>query len=178
MPFCFKRELTKACPTPFLPSLNPFAKFPKCVTSIKVLNGSNIEVINGNGALSTYVCIKCESKRVCGRVVRNNSNPEWNTSAIFYRYQLKQPILIEVSVFNHFDCILSPIAFSSRFLSVQVWQKNTLSDVYIGEIALDAEPDNKHLIITSALTNNKNKSILANGKIQVELQSMTNVRAL
>ena len=150
------RELTKACPSPFMPSINPFAKFPKCVTSIKVLNGSNIEMLNNNSgsALSTYVCIKCETKKVYGRVFKNSSNPEWNTSAIFYRYQIKQPILIEI------------------------WQKNTLSDVYIGEVALDAEPNNKHLIITSVLTNNKNKSVLANGKIQVELQSMTNVRAL
>lgn len=90
------KELTKACPTPFLPSLNPFAKYPKCVTSIKVLNATGLEDLNNRNGVNSYVCIKCENKKVYGRLLKNNPNPEWDTSAIFYRYHLNQPIIVEV----------------------------------------------------------------------------------
>jgi hypothetical protein len=46
--------------------------------------------------LNTYVIIKCEDKKVNGRVKKNTLNPEWGTSAIFYRNNPKTPIKIEV----------------------------------------------------------------------------------
>ena len=70
----------KECPVPLLAKINPFAKYAKCVTSLIVRSGTNLVNTESSGSLSTYVVIKCEGKKVDGRTVKDNLNPEWNTS--------------------------------------------------------------------------------------------------
>jgi Ca2+-dependent lipid-binding protein len=89
----------KECPVPFLERINPFAKYPKIVTSLNVKSGINlVNPFSDSGAISSYIVIKCEGNRVVGKAVNNNLNPDWNTTAIFYRYHVNKPIKIEVSI--------------------------------------------------------------------------------
>ena len=44
-----------------------------------------------------YVIIKCEGEKVTTSTCKDTTNPEWNTSAIFYRTQPhKKPVKIQV----------------------------------------------------------------------------------
>jgi calpain-5 len=93
------RELVKDCPTPFMPKLNPFAKYPESVASVIVKSASNLKAPTDLDAdLDTYVFILNENKNVKGHTVKKSSHPEWNTSAIFYRYKPKEPIIIQVKI--------------------------------------------------------------------------------
>jgi hypothetical protein len=40
--------------------------------------------------------VKCEGDVVRGFVAKKDSNPKWNTSAVFYRYKQTKPVKIEV----------------------------------------------------------------------------------
>ena len=43
-----------------------------------------------------YVFVKCEGKSVKSEAVKNNQNPEWKFSVIFYRYKPKKGIKIQI----------------------------------------------------------------------------------
>ncbi len=75
--------------------LNPFAKYASCVTSLNVKSASKLQGVDG--PFDSYVRIVCEGKSVSGRTIKSSLNPEWETSAVFYRYKQSAPIVIEVS---------------------------------------------------------------------------------
>lgn len=93
------RELKKECPVPMFRQINPFAKYASWVTSIVVKSASGLENPDPTRKLDTYVCIKCEGEKVEGQTCKDTCEPQWNTSAIFYRYEKNKSIKIEVS--NH-----------------------------------------------------------------------------
>jgi calpain-5 len=157
----YLKELTKDCPTPFMPKFNPFAKFAACVTSILVKSCANLVNADKNGEpFDTYVVIKCEKSKIKGRIFKSSLNPKWETSAIFYRYQKGEPIKIEV------------------------WIRRTLKDEQYGELCLDAEPNNKYLSIECNLNEPSNGAAngatpgAKSGRMTIEIQSMNNIRAI
>ena len=78
--------------------------------------------------------------------------------------------------------ISTPIAYLNATLLKQIWTKHALKDDLYGELFIDAEPDNKHVIIESSLDAQKQKnqanSLRASGRIVVEIQSMADILAI
>jgi len=59
---------------------------------------SAASVFAGCTDVNSYCIIKCEGKSVKLSVVRNSSQPEWNTAAVFYRKSpADKPVTFEVS---------------------------------------------------------------------------------
>ena len=103
---CFYfRELKKECPVPLFASINPFAKYASCVTSMIVRSGSGLVNPEPSKRFDTYVCIKCEDQKLVGRVFKESTSPQWNTSSIFYRFKRNKPIKIEVLILFEFILI-------------------------------------------------------------------------
>ena len=98
----------------------------------------------------TYVRIKCEKEIVQSKLVKGSMRPEWNVGAIFFRYDQKKPIKIEV------------------------WIKRPFSDELYGFVLLDAEPNNKHFLLECNLTGFE----ITKGRLEMEVQSMTNINDL
>lgn len=95
------RELKKECPVPLFASINPFAKYASCVTSLIIRSAKGLLNPDSSRKLDTYVCIKCEGQKLVGRVFKDSCDPQWNTSSIFYRFQKNKPIKIEVYSHSH-----------------------------------------------------------------------------
>ena len=59
----------------------------------------------------------------------------------------------------------------------KIWINGTITDDLIGEVILDAKPDNKAKILECSIQsiNDPKTSI---GRIEVEIQSMTNIKGL
>ncbi|KAL5970867.1 Calpain-5 [Taenia solium] len=79
-----------------------FTGTPVIITRINLLHGANLASLKSRGfgltsSSSPYCRVSCERSCCTGRVVRENNNPVWNESFIFYRAKPnKQPIKIEV----------------------------------------------------------------------------------
>ncbi len=169
------RELTKDAPVPCCFRLNPFSKYASCVTSLNVKSASKLQ----GGPFDSYVRILCEGKSVTGRPFKSSSNPEWETGAVFYRYKQSIPIIIEVS----------RLCFKARkkrkflklnfffFFYLKIWIKKAFRDELYGSISLDAEPNNRHLMLQSNLNKSANDT-RKNGVISIEVQSMTSLTAI
>lgn len=147
------KELKKECPTPFCGKFNPFAKYANCVTSLNVKSAAKLQNTDGNGAFDSYIRILCEGKKVTGPVIKSSLNPEWETSAIFYRSKQTSPIIVEI------------------------WIKKAFRDEMYGSISLDAEPNNKHVILQSSLNKISGDS-RRSGMVSIELQSMNNLTSI
>lgn len=148
------KEIIKDHPTPLLARCNPFSKYASCVTSLTVKGAYNLKnPNNSSGEIDTFISIRCEGKYVKGTVVKKDLNPKWNTSAIFYRYN------------------------QTKSIKVEIWINGTISDELYGEIILDAKPDNKAKILECSIRSVKN-SKAATGIIEIEIQSMSNIKAL
>jgi len=57
-----------------------------------------------------------------------------------------------------------------------MWAKNKLNDELYGEAILDAEANNKHLLIESEIK--RDNSSIKLGRMTIEVKSMTDVKAL
>lgn len=93
----FDRELTKDCLKPLCFRFNPFAKYANCVTSLNIKSAAKLQNVDGKGSFDSYVRIICEGNKVTGRVYKSSLNPEWETTALFYRYKQTMPIIVEVN---------------------------------------------------------------------------------
>lgn len=56
----------------------------------------------------------------------------------------------------------------------KVWIRNAFKDELYGMVSLDAEPNNKHIMLECNLTG----SSVTRGKLQIEVQSMSSITAL
>ncbi|XP_071534808.1 calpain-5-like isoform X5 [Panulirus ornatus] len=82
-------------------------KKPAIVTTVTVKCAYNLEKQSAfGGEADAYCIIKCEGESVRTPIDKKTSNPEWNTTAIFYRTKPEQPLVIEI-------CLL-PQNFHSR----------------------------------------------------------------
>lgn len=90
-----------------------------------------------------------------GNTIKNSVKPTYNTSAIFYRYD------------------------QSRTIKVQIWIKNPFKDEMYSEVLIDAESDNRHVLLETSFTSYLDTSSLkADGRIKIEVQSMSNLTAI
>ena len=60
---------------------------------------------------------------------------------------------------------------------LKIWIKKAFRNELYAGILLDAEPDNKHVILQSSLTTLKTKE-RKSGLVTIELQSMSNITAI
>jgi len=52
--------------------------------------------------VDAYCIVSCERTSVRTSVIKNTSNPEWNTAAVFYRkVPRSKPVKIEVTLSGH-----------------------------------------------------------------------------
>lgn len=97
---CGAKELTLDKPgEPTCCSCLPSCRYPVCVTQIKVIKAAGL-VRKNKGDLYPYCIISCEGKKVRTPYLNKTAEPEWNSSAVFYR---RQPVkkTIVVDVFNN-----------------------------------------------------------------------------
>jgi len=69
---------------------------PVFVTRLTVISGHDLVKQDIIGEADPYVFVKCEGKSVKSEAVKNNQNPEWKFSVIFYRYKPKKGIKIQI----------------------------------------------------------------------------------
>lgn len=69
--------------------------------------------------MDPYVKIICEGEKVQSTVVSNDKNPKFGTKATFYRKKVDQPIIVEVSYFNHFSQFLKYKAVFANFPRIE-----------------------------------------------------------
>lgn len=71
--------------------------YPSIVTRITVRAATGLEKQDHFGGADPYCIIKCEGEKVRSFTVKNNLNPAWNSSAVFYRRSANNPIKVQVS---------------------------------------------------------------------------------
>ena len=65
------------------------------------------------------------------------------------------------------------------FLFCQIWVKNPFKDELYSEVFLDAEPNNKHIMLETSFNSYIDDSeSKVNGRIKIEVQSMSNLTAI
>lgn len=110
---------------------------------------------NGEASADPYVLVKCEGKEVKTPVVYDSPDPEWNTSAMFFR---KNPnSTIELEVYN--------------------WNR-LVKDDFMGAASFDAPKaqNNRVFVKNLPLKSKDNKDMP--GEITIEVASYDDVRAI
>ncbi|XP_077164241.1 calpain-6 [Paroedura picta] len=108
------RELKLNKPKP--ECLDMLRGFPKMVSQIKVHSAEDLKSQDQHGGANPYLIISCENAKVRSPVQQGIINAVFNTQAIFYRRNIKNPIV------------------------VQVWHRNLLCDHFLGQVQLTASP--------------------------------------
>lgn len=124
-------------------------KKPAIVTTVTVKCAYNLEKQSAfGGEVDAYCIIKCEGESVRTPIDKKTSNPEWNTTAIFYRTKPEQPLVIEI------------------------WNSNMLMDGFIGRAEVTA-PINPSItqIELSLFGRRKEKTVEKPGKLIVQVYS-------
>ncbi|XP_043548374.1 calpain-5a isoform X2 [Chiloscyllium plagiosum] len=89
---------------------------PKMVTQVHVVGASGLAQQDGETGADPYVIIRCGREKVRSPIHKNTVNPEFDVKGIFYRKDPKDPIRIEI------------------------WNNNVLSDQFLGQVTLTADP--------------------------------------
>ncbi|KAK8398222.1 hypothetical protein O3P69_003854 [Scylla paramamosain] len=119
------------------------------VTTITVKCANNLEKQTAfGGEADAYCIIKCEGETVRTPVEKGTSNPNWNTTAIFYRSKPEQPIVIEI------------------------WNSNMLVDGFIGRAEVTAPINPTHTQVQLSLYGRrKEKTVEKQGQLLVQVYS-------
>ncbi|NXT21100.1 CAN5 protein, partial [Syrrhaptes paradoxus] len=129
--------------------------YPQVVSQIHVLAAAGLKNQDSQGGADPYVIIKCEGQKVRSPVLKNTLSPEFDVKGLFYRKKPGQPII------------------------VQIWNHNLISDEFLGQVALTADPSDRQLVHTLHLQDKGNRrSNDLPGTIAVRLLSsnvLTNV---
>ncbi|XP_064615134.1 LOW QUALITY PROTEIN: calpain-5-like [Liolophura sinensis] len=141
---------------PKAPWYNCCAKQAQMVTRIKVIRAQGLERQDKQGGADPYCVISCEGEKVYTNVVKDNVNPEWNSSAIFYRT----------------DPVQKPI-------KIQVWNHNIIKDEYMGKHVLMGSDECSAKMVEVDLFGRKNESnVKKPGKLILEITSSRNLTLL
>ncbi|XP_060105774.1 calpain-6 [Heteronotia binoei] len=108
------RELKQNKPKP--ECLDMLRGFPKRVSQIKIHAAEGLESQDRHGGANPYLIVRCENAKVRSPVQQGTVNAVFNTQAIFYRRNVRHPIV------------------------VQVWHSNLLWDRFLGQVQLTASP--------------------------------------
>lgn len=107
------KEMKKDTPSQ---SLFPCITYPTNVTYFVVRGAVGLDKPTGDGqdAADPYCIVKCEGKSVKTPTIKDTQNPTWDTSCIFYRRNLAEPITVEI------------------------WNRNMMMDSFLGKAQFDA----------------------------------------
>nr|XP_032622890.1 calpain-6 [Chelonoidis abingdonii] len=86
------------------------------VTEIKIHSAEGLQRQDRSGGADPYLIIKCENQKVRSAVQQDTVSAIFDTQALFYRKNIKRPII------------------------VQVWNSNVLCDQFLGQVLLAAHP--------------------------------------
>ncbi|XP_034034423.1 calpain-5-like [Thalassophryne amazonica] len=109
------RELTEDKPR--TKCWSSFLGYPQAVTHVYVHSAEGLQNQDNTGGADPYVIISCEGKSVRSTIKLDTLQPEFATSAIFYRKKRRKPI------------------------TVQVWNSNTVKDEFMGQVVLSGLVD-------------------------------------
>uniref|UniRef100_A0A3P9HBS9 Calpain 5a n=1 Tax=Oryzias latipes TaxID=8090 RepID=A0A3P9HBS9_ORYLA len=90
--------------------------YPSLVTQVHVQQANGLAGQDSDRG-NPYVIIRCEGQEVRSDVHKNTCSPVFDTKALFYRKKSKQPISVEVCIYNH----------------------NVFKDSFLGKVTLPAE---------------------------------------
>ncbi|XP_027733282.1 calpain-6 isoform X2 [Vombatus ursinus] len=119
------RELTLDKPEPWCGSF--LCGYPQRVTQLSVHSVEGLDRQNGSRSANPYLIIKCGRESVRSPVQKETFDAVFDTQAIFYRKNLKDPIV------------------------VQVWNKKLLCDQFLGQVTLVGEPGDSRELRTLQL---------------------------
>lgn len=89
-----------------------FLGYPQAVTHVYVHGAGELQNQDSTGGADPYVIIHCEGRSVRSTIKKDTLNPEFITSAIFFRKKLRKPITVEV------------------------WNSNPVKDEFMGQVVL------------------------------------------
>ncbi|XP_042219812.1 calpain-5-like isoform X2 [Homarus americanus] len=124
-------------------------KKPSIVTTITVKCATNLEKQSTfGGEADAYCIIKCEGESVRTPIDKKTANPNWDTTAIFYRNKPEQPIVVEI------------------------WNSNMLMDGFIGraEVTAPINPNTTQIDLP-LFGRRKEKTVEKPGNIIVQVYS-------
>ncbi|KAF7666318.1 hypothetical protein LDENG_00110040 [Lucifuga dentata] len=104
------RELTEDKPR--VRCWSSFLGYPQAVSHIYVHSAEGLQNQDSTGGADPYVIISCEGRSVTSTIWKDTLQPEFETSAIFYRKKFRKPI------------------------SVEVWNSNAVKDQFMGQVVL------------------------------------------
>ncbi|XP_072483037.1 calpain-6 [Notamacropus eugenii] len=119
------RELTLDKPEPKCRSF--LCGYPQRVTQLTVHSVEGLDRQNSSGRANPYLIIKCGKEIVRSPVQKETFDAVFDIQAIFYRKNLKEPIV------------------------VQVWNKKLLCDRFLGQVTLVGEPGDSRELRTLQL---------------------------
>ncbi|XP_010789065.1 calpain-5 [Notothenia coriiceps] len=89
-----------------------FLGYPQAVTHVYVHGAGGLQNQDCTGGADPYVIIHCEGRSVRSTIKKDTLNPEFTTSAIFFRKNPRKP------------------------LTVEVWNSNAVKDEFMGQVVL------------------------------------------
>ncbi|XP_053478742.1 calpain-5a [Ictalurus furcatus] len=89
--------------------------YPQLVTQVHVMKAVGLEGQDSDGSSDPYVIISCEGEKVRSPVHKDTLSPEFDVKALFYRKKPKERI------------------------HIQIYNKNVLSDSFLGQVTLMAD---------------------------------------
>ncbi|CAG00593.1 unnamed protein product, partial [Tetraodon nigroviridis] len=93
-----------------------FLGYPQVVTHVYVHGAEGLQNQDSTGGADPYVIIYCEGQSVRSTVRKDTLQPEFKTSAVFYR---KKP---------------------RKSITVEVWNSNAVKDEFMGQVVLSGSP--------------------------------------
>jgi len=121
--------------------------YPTLLTKITVLKAAGLEKQDVAGGADPYCIIKCEGVHIRSKTCKDTLQPEWNTSAIFYR---KQPM--------------------TKHIKVEIWNSNAMRDTLLGCAYIEGRQECEDKIEQLTLTGRgEEKDTAKPGKVAVRL---------
>ncbi|XP_076024623.1 calpain-5-like [Genypterus blacodes] len=108
------RELTEDKPR--VRCWSSFLGYPQVISHICVHGAQGLQNQDSAGGADPYVIISCEGRWVQSNIFKDTLQPEFATSAVFYRKKIRKPITVEV------------------------WNSNTVKDQFMGQVVLSGMP--------------------------------------
>ncbi|XP_029633100.1 calpain-5-like [Octopus sinensis] len=132
-----------------------FSREPVLLTRVKVLKAVGLEKQDDVGA-DPYCVISCEREKVYTKVVKDTTDPDFNSSAIFYRRNPDK----------------SP-------LKVQIWNNNLLKDEYMGKhVFTTIDECDRTIKEVELFGRGKEGDIQRPGKLLIEITNKTDFMAI
>ncbi|XP_069692223.1 calpain-5-like isoform X2 [Periplaneta americana] len=111
--------------------LSCIGRKPLWVTVINIKSAENLAT--KTGGCNPYCVISCEGKKSRTPIMRNTSNPLWNSSFVFYRSSTSKPVTIKV--YSH---------------------RAVLKDIFLGQVGIPAPLNHEPTLLRAELMMDEN----------------------